>query len=318
MSLLDEIVFSSSPMAPLPPVPKPAKTSFSLGGKENLRPLQIGGPWMVCNTSPSQAAAKWSDLCTRLSDRGLLLECPVNALEKLPVASIPRRLFRQSVGTSLILEELQSADIVEVTCQHKESGSWGWPPEVDSTASMQDWLASVRHVIGKNTPFGIGVKSGIDQASIEAICNWPIDFVSLRDDGPIELFVDSITRMRIHFHERSKDKPILVRTSNKRADHLLKILSLGASAVTIDGLLADLWQSPSSSPSQGGFFGSQISSSTQAKKTCQVQETLDSLSVKLQEAMRNSGCETLKDLTSSLRALTPTAARLTQIPLLSQ
>jgi hypothetical protein len=313
MSLLDDIILLPAPLAPLSPHPLQKQATFSLGGQKNSRSLQIGGPWMVGLTSPVQAGGRWLDLCTRLSERGLLLDCSIAALEKLPVASIPRRLFRQRVGTPLNLDELQSADVVEVSCQQSSSGIWGWPPEVDSTQRMSDWLGAVRHVIGQNTPFGLGVHAGIDDQSLQAIIHWPIDFISLYAENATELLVDSIAKLRVQWKTQNLQIPLLVRAPLKRAEHLVKIISMGASAVTVDGYLAELWQH--SAHSVSSFLGTKLPS-TVATPKCPIAEHLEQLQVKLIEALQTTRSSGPAELVSWLRALTPTAARLANIPLL--
>lgn len=314
MSLLDDILLFPAPLAPLSPLAAQYQTSFSLGGKENSRPLQIGGQWVVGQTTPIQTAGRWPDLCARISERGLLLDCHVAALEELPVASIPRRLFRQPVGTSIMLDDLQSADVVEITCQAPGSNIWGWPPEVDSNERMSEWVNSVRHLVGKNTPFGLGVVAGVDDKSIQALSNWPIDFITLYSDGAIELLVDSVSNLRTQLKKLNQQLPIIVRTAVKRVDHLIKIISLGASAVTIDGYLADVWKQPATS-SKGGFLGTQLPTTGATKIKCPVREHLDTLQAKLLEALQTTRSRSPSELTASLRALTPTAARLARIPM---
>lgn len=317
MSLLDDLLLLDAPFAPIAPLRSSKKTTFSFSASGQSRPLQMGGPWMVCQTSPSRAGGRWPDLCTRLSERGLLLECPVNALEKLPVASIPRRLFRQHVGTTLMLEELQSADVVEITCQLPETSIWGWPPEIGSIEQMAQWLDAVKHVIGRNTPLGLGVNVGIDDQAIEAIIAWPIDFITLYASDVIEFLVDSLGRLRKKLSLLKPQLPILVRTDVKRIDDLLKIIALGGSAVTVDGYLSELWQQPSIS-AMGGFLTTHVPSSSTGKNSCQVSGLFEKLHNGLLDAMERTRSSTPTELNASLRALTPTAARLAGIPMIGE
>jgi hypothetical protein len=106
--------------------------------------------------------------------------------------------------------------------------------------------------------------------------------------------------------------PLLVRTPVKRAEHLVKIISMGASAVTVDGYLADLWQH--SAHSVSSFLGTKLPSTVAAHK-CPIAEHLEHLQVKLIDALQTTRSSSPAELTSWLRALTPTAARLANIPL---
>lgn len=314
MSLLDEIVFQPAAMSPLAPAWAPKSCSVGFGPKHSQRPIQALAPWLVCQTTPEQAGSRWVDLCTRLHQRGLVIECSVAALEKVPVHTIPRRLFRQTIQAPIDVENVHAADIIEITCQSPKSSAWGWPPEIEFVNNLNLWLTAVRRVIGQQTPLGIGVSDAIDDNSIREILNCEIDFVTLHHRGAVEFLVDAIARFRQQIASANSSLTLLVRTRTNSADHLLKIAALSAGAVTVDAHLSDLWQSPGSMSS---FLGTRLPVGVSAPVVaCPIAERLDRLQDQLQSALQLTESAGLRDLRKSMRALTPEAAKLARIPML--
>lgn len=315
MSLFDEIAFQPAPMQPLPASDIPKSTLVSFGPSGNLRPVQAQAPWMVCQTTPERAGAKWVDLCSRLHARGLVIECSVPALEKVPVNSIPRRLFRQSIHMPIDVENVHAADIIEITCQSPVSSSWGWPPEIESSNNLAIWLSSVRQVIGGQTPLGIGVTDGVDESAVRAILSSRVDFITLHSRGSMEFLVNSLVRIRKAIDASGSSTALVVRTKQSSVDQLVKIVALGANAVTVDGLLSDLWQNSSSSMSS--FLGTRLPSGIAAPSApCPIAEKLDKLQTSLESTLQLTGCASVQELRNSLRALTPWAAQLADLKML--
>ncbi len=313
MSFLDELVFVPGKMSPLSPSAPLSSASVVFGPRGGARPVQAQAPWIVGQTLPQQAGSQWVDLCTRLSQRGLVLDCPAAALEKVPVSSIPRRLFQQRVNTALDMPNLQSADIVEVTCQSALQSTWGWPPEIETTSNLSNWLSAIRRVIGSQTPIGLGLNVGCDDQAIQSACDAETDFLTLHASSSIELLAETLGRLRAQRTQATRNLTIIVRTSSKSIEYLLKILALGASAVTIDGYLSDLWQA--SGNSMSSFLGTRIPTATPSGP-CPIAERIDSLQQKLSELMASTASNNTNDLGQSLRALTPRASQIAALPML--
>ncbi len=313
MSFLDELVFVPGKMSPLSPSTSLSSASVVFGPRGGARPVQAQAPWIVGQTLPQQAGSQWVDLCTRLSQRGLVLDCPAAALEKVPVSSIPRRLFQQRVNTALDMPNLQSADIVEVTCQSASRSVWGWPPEIESSSNLSNWLSAIRRVIGSQTPIGLGLNVGCDDQAIQTAFDAEADFLTLHASSSIELLAETLGRLRAQRTQAKRNLAIIVRTNSKSIEHLLKILALGASAVTIDGYLSDLWQAAGNSMSS--FLGTRIPAATPSGP-CPIAERIDSLQQKLIELMASTASNNPNDFGQSLRALTPRASQIAALPML--
>ncbi|MFO0940288.1 MAG: hypothetical protein U0930_05920 [Pirellulales bacterium] len=315
MSLLDEIVFQPAAMQPISACESAMSTLVSFGPHGSLRPLQAQAPWMVCHTTPEQAGTKWVDLCSRLNARGLLIECSVPALEKVPVNTIPRRLFRQSIHLPIDVENVHSADLIEITCQSPITSIWGWPPEIESSSNLPAWLNSVRQVIGGQTPLGIGVSDGVDDNAIRAILACKVDFITLHSRGNIEFLVNTLVRIRKAIEASSISTSVCVRTKISSMEQLLKVVALGANAITVDGLLSEIWQSSNSSMSS--FLGTRLPAGIAAPAApCPIAEKLDKLQTSLQQTLQLTGCSSVQALRGSLRAVSPSAAQLACLPLI--
>lgn len=313
MSFLEELVFVPAKMCPLTPSARPSSASVVFGPRGGVRPVQAHAPWIVGQTLPQQAGSQWVDFCTRLSQRGLVLDCPADALEKVPVSSIPRRLFQQRVNTALEMPNLQSADIVEVTCQSASRSVWGWPPEIESSSNLSNWLSAIRRVIGSQTPIGLGLNVGCDDQAIQSACDAEADFLAIHAGTSIELLANTLGRIRALRNQSTNNLTIIVRTNSKSIEHLLKILAMGASAVTIDGYLSDLWQATGTSMSS--FLGTRLPTTTTAGP-CPIAERLEAIQQKLNELMASTSSANLNDLCQSLRALTPRASQIACVPML--
>ncbi len=315
MSLLDEIVFQPAVMQPLPAAEPTPVTSVSFGPAGSARPLQALAPWMVCHTTPEQAGARWVDLCSRLHARGLFIECSVPALEKVPVTSIPRRLFRQSIHIPIDVENVHAADIIEVTCQSPLSSVWGWPPEIESSSNLPLWLSAVRRVIGGQTPLGIGITDGVGNEAIRAMIDCQVDFITLHSGGSVEFLIETLSRIRRALDATGSTASIIVRTKASSIDHLLKILALGANAVSVDAALSDLWSSGSSSMSS--FLGTRLPVGVSAPSApCPIAERLDKLQGQLLSTMQVTGATSIAGLRQTLRALSTAAARLASVSMI--
>lgn len=317
MSLLDQIVFIPATMSPIAPLSSPLNLSVSFGPVGSQRPLQVSAPWTMGGATPEIVGSRWGDLCARLNQRGLILECSAAALEQVPVASIPRRLFRQPINAPLDLENIQSADILEITCHSPIQAAWGWPPEIETSENLVHWISSVRRVAGNQTPLGLGLNAGADEATIQTALDASIDFLTIHSDSNMELLVETLTRLRLKIVESKLTLPVIVRNKLKSAEQLIKLLALGAHSVTIDAFLSDIWQTSNATSSMNSFLGARIPTPN-VTVPCPINERLEGLQSKLTEIYNFANATSAGQLHRSLRALTPLAAQLTGLPLLGK
>ena len=181
---------------------------------------------------------------------------------------------------------------------------------------ISDWLNSVRCVVGKITPVGLGLHAAIDANTIDLISTWPVDFIAVHDQGAVELLIGSVSSLRTQMESWEKRLPIIVETSIKRVEHLVKLIALGVSAVSVDGCLTDIW-TQSTSATVNSFLGKPLPT-VSANKKCPIATLLEILQAKLVESMQLTRSTSLSSLANSLLALSPVASRMARIPMVGE
>jgi hypothetical protein len=308
MSILDEMVFCPERLTPLKPIKQRLDLSVTLAGNQGGRATTLQGPWLVSSTLPTHTGANWQELCGQLNERGLLLECTLASLDKIPVTTVPRRIYSQLVGRSLDFENLHTADVVELKC-YSGDNSWGWPPEIEKAEFLCDWLAAVRRVIGVHTPLGLGVCAGVDDAALQLMLALGLDFISIYQQDSLELLVDTLARIgRMKQLAESQKIPIVVRGEFNRTDDLVKLLALGAQLITIDGYLAELWTQTRAL--SGSYLNSHLPSMATNTTSSLIEQRLSSLDNSLAKVMTNAGANSLAELKARLIGLTDRAQKI--------
>jgi hypothetical protein len=305
--VLDEIVFAPTPMRPL--CPDRSANPLNMGcdftvGTTGMR--RFSGPWLVGHTTSAQAGYRWSDLCDRLKCRGLLLDCPSSMLEKVAVSSVPLRVCQVQLDQPLDPVELTSADIVELTCRSVETRQWGWPAEFTNGCTLTDWVQSIRII--SHSPVGLGIPATCDRQSLQQALSAQPDFISLHGlESTIAHLIHTLVQIGPLAQEQSgRSLPIIVRTNLSRPNDLVKLICLGASQVTVDAALSDLWPKNSSTGSNLLF--------SPRSEACPIVQRIDALTGNLSQHMRIYQATQLSQLRNSLRCSTDAACRLTQLP----
>lgn len=242
--LLDELVFVRPPLAWTPQA-SPCDYSHTLQVAGTEHQLQFASPWFLRHLPAELNGQHWSLLCPLLRKHHVSVYCAVEKFEGVPAAAVPIRLSQRNVGEPLRSLDFKSADAFEVTCQTAASlAGWRWPSELGEPARLPALLSTLRVAAGGTTPIGIGLPLGAATGDIDACLAAPVDFVSLIDDSSggaaadETLLVESLVRTRHRCVEQGQPQlPILLAADIQQPDHLLKLLALGATAVSIDGLL---------------------------------------------------------------------------------
>lgn len=319
MSILDELLILPPTMGTLGQyddslTSRLTRTSdtIELGGKK------LFAPWMFCGTTRQQAGSHWLALCRLARAIGMVVECNIDQMEGLSEQSVPMRLERSRIDQALNPNVVKTADLLEITCQSARSGNWSWPPEAQSLHELNQWLSTLRRIARPSSAIGLGLPVGIDAESIATACRTGIDFLTLHADAWVadELIVKSLCQIRSISSSDSTNKPhIILRCHHHRAEHLLKWIALGASLVSIDGWMSELWTNHPK-PEIKAFT---IEPTPQHdSQPARIQQRFDLLQKRLNSVMDRRQTHALLALQGSVRALSAAAASLAQVPLLTK
>ncbi len=321
MSLLDEIVLLPCALPWLRPLRLPAQSdpleqlSIRLGRNPQVG-LQLRAPWILGSTGPARASSAWEQLCKRIKSFGLALQCQASDLEKVPIELVPLRIAGQLVEQPFSASEFESADLIEVTLKSARDDRWGWPPELVRDENLSAWISALRLSGGTSTPIGIGFPIGVDAHSVESIVLAGADFISLHAQhcASDELIVESLIGVRRTLTAVGcVDVPVLLRTAHYQPEHLVKLLALGASMITIDDFLANCWIEQSEQ--QSGFLTS-VQKNIATKAGCPISAKIQELNRTLAQSLGTDEHPTIGGMGLRLRATTRQTAQLTRIPFL--
>lgn len=326
MSILDEMVL-------VPPHIQPLNSRRPLRDRESSTRLtaslfphprssfQLSVPWILGSTHRAQAGPSWNTLCQRIKSMGTAIQCPLEDLESVPMEAIPLRIACQPNEQPISIANLQSADFVELTCRSSMDETWGWPPEIGQVENLSAWVESIRIACGGSTPLALGLPVGVDSQAIREFARSTADVLAIHAEAcsSDELIVETLTRARSILNEsEGSRRPILLRSSHTSPEHLVKLLALGASIITIDSALADLWKTQVETPI--GFL-SRVQAGMPASAECPILARIQLLSHSLLSALapfpsdsNSFEATAIGSLRQRLRATSARAARLANIP----
>jgi len=271
-------------------------------------------PWILGATGPDQVGTQWNDLCKALKTFGLAIQCPASDMENVPLESIPWRIARQPIESSFSSAEFQSADVIEVPLFSAKRGVWGWPPELGGVQNFVDWIEAIRLSSGGKTPIALGLPVGVDSQAIELVVAAKVEMMSFHASplDPDEIVMECLVRARRIMQRADHRGAIWIRTQHSRAEHLVKLIALGATKVTIDGALEELWLD--ALPEQPSGFLSSVRSSIGKKGECPILGKLKRLNAALLGVLDVSHDSPLAELRHRLRASSDRAARIAGVP----
>lgn len=320
MSILDEIILLPPSLAAINPLVfdanlNAAQRTAILNKNSDIATIRVPA-WILVRTTPKQVGARWMDLCRQLQSLGSAIQCSSSDFEAIPIGGSPKRISQQAIERPFSAAEIQSADVVEITLHCAGRDQWGLPPEIGDSRNLIHLMESIRQAVGSSSAIAMGVPIGLGTEDIETILTAQPDILSLKSHTSTsdELTVATLTRIRSVLPNFSaQDLPILVETDHCQPEQLVKLIALGATGVSIDRVLEDLWEEKPEIP--GGFL-STVQSGLSEKASCPIQARLSLLSRTLLRSLDWTSDRPLTMLRERLRATSDRAARLAKIPIL--
>lgn len=204
--------------------------------------------------------SSWPVYCGLLKQLGIPLRAQVNALEQLPVVNVPHRFAWRPVDEGFQAIEIETAEAIEIRCIADRSGTSiaQLPIEIHGWEELRMQVDCLRDLTGGRTPIGLGLLVGDIGADVPNALATRVDFIVLEaacaePEIACDLIAWATTAARqVCVHAKNPSFPILVDAPIARAEDLIKLLALGASALSIDALTA---QGMPASPTQTGYTG---------------------------------------------------------------
>ena len=300
----------------------PPEISCRLATAESQRGLQLASPYFTRDFSPRSLGAAWLPFCQLLRQHGVLLFSPASHLEQVPAAAVPARASTHFINQPLDPLEITTADAIEIACADDRRRSWAWSCEL-SPSQLPDFLSAVRQAAGGDTPVGVGLPADCHAADIHRVLHAGVDFISLTSRsrrGEVADIYGLVQCRRLACQAGRSALPILIAVPVSDIDRAHKLLALGATAVSLDGLLQPLLAAalrPSSSSELGGGLLSGLAPAATRKSPTlgDVAAAVGGFQTALRERLQAVGVSRLADFTGdSLRSCSPQSELLTAVP----
>lgn len=329
-AVLDEIVFQAAPLGEPAPTAAPSlavhvPVAAAYKGFSQPVPLFARRPPVSANEP------HWPAYCGLLKDFGVPLQTTVEALESLSVAHVPLRLAKRKLDEAFEFLELETAEAIEISCFASTPGGTlaQLPPEAAAWHELKTLIECVRDLSGGATPIGLGLLIGDVDADVANALAAGADFVILeysntdQELAPAEfdVLVWSVVAARsVCVRTGAPRFPIYLDAPVTRSDDLIKLLALGATAVSIDGLartsLPVVYRTAAMPQGMLSGIGGLSTQSVPSLKPLESRLTalIESLKTRLLQLQLAHVSQMSRD---HLRALSEQAARLSGVRLLS-
>jgi hypothetical protein len=242
------------------------------------------------------------------------------------------RFARRGCDEGLDALELETAEAIEISCSRRlQPGPIAqFPLEISAWHELKALIETLRDLSSSGTPIGLGILAGDVAADITNALAARADFVILElpsattsaqpSAAELDLLVWSVAAARAACnHAQAPGFPIYVDAALTRADDLIKLLALGASAVSIDAL-AQACLPPTTAPAASYPKGMLSGIGGLPKAVASVsplENKLSELIAALTSRLHQQQIGHVRDLASNqLRALSEPAARLAAVQLL--
>lgn len=245
--LLSDLLFLPREMGMSAQIAGPARldTSVVLKTKTSTRRVTLGLPVVLRGLNPKLLGKHWDGLCGLLRQNGMALHCPLDALDAVVAGAIPLRIGQRHRDVPLDSVDLKNSDAFELDLRSGQAHhrGWSWPAELTSPTRLASCIAAVRAAAGGDTPIGVVLPLGAAMSDIDKCLQSEVDFLSLvglhhqHVDG---LMIQGVVQARSLCVQRGReDLPIMVDVPIQHVSDIPKFLALGASVVSIDGLIAE-------------------------------------------------------------------------------
>ena len=248
---IDDLVFQAAPLGEVP-ASWPPSLCVHIGAGPAQRAFTQPLPLFARRPPMAADAGTWPAYCGLLKRLGVPLQASATSLESVSVANVPLRLARRSIDEGFDALELDTAELIEISCQSTATtGVQGlciphFPLEISAWHELKTLVETLRDLSTTQTPIGLGIVAGdvsTDMANALAaradfvILEMPSSLTASMGANDLDLALWSVVAARAICRQVGVPAfPIYVDAPLTTTDHLIKLLALGASAVSIDGL----------------------------------------------------------------------------------
>jgi hypothetical protein len=246
-ALLEDLIFQAVPLgekAAAWPPGLAVHIPVAAGTKAFTQPV----PFFARRPPMVSTDTNWPAYCGTLKDFGIPLQTTVPALESLSIANVPVRFARRAVEEGFELHELGTADAIEISCvaapPHGRFPSM--PLETAAWHELKQLIECLRDLCGPTTPIGLGLLAGDIYTDISNALAARVDFVILElpssssntlTAAEVSLLAWSVAAARLTCNQAGAIHfPVYIDAPLTDSDHFIKLLALGATAVSIDAL----------------------------------------------------------------------------------
>jgi hypothetical protein len=333
-TIFDEIVFQAPPLGQRLSIWPPA-LSVHIAAGANTKGFAQQLPLFARRTPMPPTDAAFPAFCGLLKDLGIPLQTSVQTLEPLSVANVPIRFARRSFNEGFDALELETAEVFEISCSRELQSCRvaQFPLEISAWHELKLQLDTLRDLSSTHTPIGLGIVAGDVRADMTNAIAAGANFVILElpSTRGIELtaseldhLVWSVVAARKACVESSAPSfPIYVDAPLSAAGEFVKLLALGATAISIDAIARAAVPSsstPAVAAPKGMLSGiGALPPKSAPPNVTPLENKLAELVAELKARLYQQQLGHVRELTSNqLRALSEPAARLAGLSLLEQ
>jgi hypothetical protein len=322
----------------------PGSLAFQLPAPTGRRVLTRPVPLFSRRPPLDMRSPLWPAYCQLLKELGIALYASHQSLEQLPVASVPVRFGFRAAAEPLERLELETAEAFELSCALDVNPALEYcepkpvngatrgpetfpaiPLELSHCSEMPALLTAIRELADGSTPVGIGLHAGHVAHDVRWAANAGADFIVLEFPGNLpsqSLAGESLTLAVAHardtLQQLPRPLPLLVDAPLSDPEDIGKLLALGATAVSVDQLIAATLPAPArpSPLSQGLLSGLAAHVPTPAPDLSAARSRLTQTLDLLRWQIMSAGVRHCSELhVAHLRARSPRMAELSGAPL---
>ena len=328
---IDDLVFQAAPLGERPAVwPPSLSVDISTGTAHRGFTQQV--PLFARRPPMAYTDANWPAYCGLLKDLGIPLQTTVEPLESLSVVNVPMRFARRAFDEGFNAVELETAEVIEISCHRQLDGEHvpHFPLEISAWHELKLLIDTVRDVSSARTPIGLGIVTGDINTDMANALAARADFVILElpttttaglNTNQLDSMLWSVVAARTACRQVGAPAfPIYIDAPLSSPDHLIKLLALGATAVSIDALArTSLPPPPVADVAPKGLLSGIGALPTKAlpPNVAPLERQLTELITQLKARLHQQQLSSVGELSAQhLRALSQSAARLAGVQLL--
>ena len=234
MNPLDHILLSPRPLKLSAEHDKPDLSCVF--GRESDGAVKIELPFVLRRTRPTIVGSTWPAFAALMQRFDLPVRAPVEDWQNLPVEDQPKRFGGCFADQGLVLDELSNCEFFELDLRLESQNAWCLRSELAATSAMSGLAETIRNV-APGIQVGATLPAGADSSDIQKCCEAGLEFVTVVE--PEKITALGLSTLKT-FRELNANVCVILEAQFNSADEIVKCLALGASAVSIDGLLAPL------------------------------------------------------------------------------